>query len=374
VAHTVGAMNPRALAQLVLGQRINWDRVEEPRRLLEVTLGLPYDRLFDPVHSSPLYLGVGHRPDHLGARLPAGEGLAPLTFHGREVAYDEGRLREILAGLLTPPDDLWTPEGVTWTDPGTFFIEGTEFSDPVQGALPDSHLVAALGAVAWARPFLIAHRTRPAGIDDRRFIDMVLFHTDDAWHEVVVTEELPLTTRSNSWRYARSPDPGEIWPAIYEKAYAKWKCGTTTDRPDYGAIAGGDPALALRELTDLEVTTTACAELSAEQLLDLVQEHCDGQRAVDPLVAWTYPTGARAPEPVVYGDADLVAGHAYTVLGWYEDRVVLRNPWGFRDTGGEAEEVAGDDWWRAVARSGGGVFALEAGGFRRFFGWVAAGR
>jgi hypothetical protein len=391
----VGAANPRALAELVLGRRVNWKRVREPRRLLENALGVEYRWIFDPRHGAPNYLGLTlepqraprrERPDPSAVQLGSRCDLQPASVHGREVAYDEQALRETLERLLAPPpqgtDEPWTPPGVIWVDPGDFFEEGTEFSDPVQGALGDCYLVAALSAVAWARPFVIAHRNRAVDPDHRRFLDMIPLYGDGEWQSVEVTEELPLTTSTNAWRYARSDKPGEIWPAVYEKAYAKWKSGTSTDRPDYNVIAGGDPAAAMQELTGLTPVTLACADASPADLFHFVRESCRGHRIFNPMTAWTYPTAEAAPERVDYGEAGLAAWHTFTVLGWHEAAgqryIVLRDPWGWQ--GAEVTVADGTwltqeaDWWRPLAADNDGVFALQDETFRRYFGWIAAAR
>jgi hypothetical protein len=210
---------------------------------------------------------------------------------------------------------------------------------------------------------------------------MIPLYVDGEWHSVEVTEELPLTTATNAWRYARSDEPGEIWPAVYEKAYAKWKSGTSTDRPDYNVIAGGDPAEAMRELTGLTPTTLACAEASPTDLFHFVRENCRDRRTFNPMTAWTYATADAAPEAIDYGEAGLAAWHAYTVLGWHEaagrQDVVLRNPWGWQGAESTITDeawLAQDEWWRPVAADSDGVFALEFEVFKRYFGWIAAAR
>ncbi len=56
-AENIGAINPYALAEYKLGRTVNWKRIAEPRKLLEETLGMPYEKLFDPREKSPLFAG-----------------------------------------------------------------------------------------------------------------------------------------------------------------------------------------------------------------------------------------------------------------------------------------------------------------------------
>ncbi len=45
-------------------------------------------------------------------------------------------------------------------------------------------------------------------------------------------------------------------------------------------------------------------------------------RTIDPLTSWTYGT---APEGLIYEDANIVGGHAYSILGWTSAAVLRRN-------------------------------------------------
>jgi hypothetical protein len=65
--------------------------------------------------------------------------------------------------------------------------------------------------------------------------------------EIQVTEAVPLTA-GGGFMYCRSSEDGETWPAIYEKAFAKIKTGTTTDMPDITQTAWGDCVWATAQL------------------------------------------------------------------------------------------------------------------------------
>ena len=123
----------------------------------------------------------------------------------------------------------FTPPGAEWVDPGDFFEEATELFDPVQGGLGDCYFIAALAAVAWARPFLIAQRTRATGASQGEFVDRIDFFSNGV-KNIEVSERVPLLKGTHAWIYARSSEAGEIWPAVYEKAFAKWKTNDPTDQ------------------------------------------------------------------------------------------------------------------------------------------------
>jgi hypothetical protein len=84
---------------------------------------------------------------------------------------------------------------------------------------------------------------------------------------------------------------------------------------------------------------------------------------------------------VNYADANLVAAHCYSVLGWaYESGqkyIVLRNPWGNTEATlgvlGGTEWFYDVSWWRPIVLSNpDGVFALRADVFKSYFGWLGA--
>lgn len=123
-----GVINPYVLVELKLKKRINWKQISDPRKLIERVLNMPYEKLFDPKYGSQLYPDLDRNP-----------------------TVAETRRIEL-------PFDIIVEDA--WIDPGDFFHESAELNDPVQGALGDCYLIAALSSVAWARPYVIAQRTR----------------------------------------------------------------------------------------------------------------------------------------------------------------------------------------------------------------------
>ena len=346
----VGAINPFALAEVKLKRRVNWKRVANPRKLLEQTLGKSYGELFDPKHDSPVFAGL---------KLDTGK-RAMVKVGGPSVEVGS----------------------VNWIDPGDFYEEASEFSDPVQGALGDCYFISALASVAWARPYVIAQRTRATGTGQQQFVDMIEFFDAGKSVKVEVSELLPLNPPANGFIYARSAETGEIWPAVYEKAYAKWRTGAGGDQPDYAPIAGGDPVAACSQLTNLPGTYLWTSGLSADECWNKVRGQSVSYKTFNPMVAWTYPSGDASPDKVNYDNAHLVANHAYSVLGWQlansQKYIILRNPWGSYEAtlhvdGGtwiawDQPYYGGKGWWRPIAMgSVDGVFALRADTFKQFF-------
>jgi hypothetical protein len=423
-------VNPYALAELVAGRRIPWQEIDDTRGMLEELLQTPYEELFDPKYDSPLYLGfrlneeLRLEPKPLPApdaqrdtaandleHTPVGDAviatladLGPLfstkdiggikveraEMHANavdiRVRMSDVLRRERLARILTPEIvDLvvFDPDRVrivrpTWLDQGTFFHEAAEFFDPVQGAVANCYFIAAMSSVAWARPYVIKQLTRATGQSQQQFVDMIRFYDPskgNAAHDVEVTELTPVTS-NGSPIYCRSSETGEIWPAVYEKAFAKFVTNDPGDFPDITKTAWGDCVYASAQLTGLSRHYFDTASHTADQLWNLVRANSLSRRTFNPMTAWTYGSGDASPDHITYSDANLVAAHCYSILGWaYEnghEYIVLRNPWGSTEasinTYGGTEWFYDVSWWRPIAFANpDGVFALRAETFKMYF-------
>ncbi|MGH3434479.1 MAG: hypothetical protein ACRDQB_16760, partial [Thermocrispum sp.] len=260
-AQNCGVISPFALAEQVSGRRIDWASVRNVPELLEDLLQTPYGELFDPVHEGPLYTGLRldeslrlqrvrsplldvqvelDRTDldlpfdgdgdievlrDLGPRFDTDDvgGIAVMrsetTPGGRLVLTlrlpDKDRLQR-LHSVLNPElvkvisfdpeaviavDSGWTPPGGHWATNGEFFNEAAEFFDPVQGAVANCYYIAALGAIAWATPYRVAHMTRATAAGQTAFVDRVPFFKPDSGgtidREIEVSESLPLNASGN---------------------------------------------------------------------------------------------------------------------------------------------------------------------------------
>lgn len=360
----IGVINPYALAEVVTKKKINWAKVANPRQLLEKTLGMPYEKLFDPKYGSPLYAGLKYEPETKSVKRP-----------------------DDLSTAISAPKELVESAGtITWVDTGGEFFEcATEFSDPVQGAVGDCYFIAALSSIAWARPYVIAERTCATGLNQKNFLDMIEFYNNGNTAKVEITQLLPMV--SNMFIYARSSEVGELWPALYEKAFAKWATKDTTDTPDILKIAGGDPVGALSRLTSLAPNYRSNSSLSAHDIWQTVRGNCISCKTFNPMVAWTYGT---SPSPDVdYSSAHIAANHAYSIFGWAynnnQEYIILRNPWGCYDATLNVANItwvawdqpyynSGHGWWRPIPMApNDGVFALRSDIFQKYFagfGWV----
>lgn len=263
---------------------------------------------------------------------------------------------------------------VPWSDPGRFFNEAAEFFDPIQGAVANCYYIAALSAVAWAMPYHIKHLTRATGQQQQRFTNLIRFYNPDSDgkldKEIEVTDSVPYNASTGDFVYGRSSEQGEIWPAVYEKAYAKLITNHEGDTPDITSTGWGDMVWATAQLTGGGRYYYYTSSHTADELWNLVRENSRGGRTFNPMTAWTYSSGEG------YADANIVASHAYTVLGWAYHRnrkyIVLRNPWGNTEATVQTLDTTifmhDISWWRPINLTTiDGTFAIEASGFKKYF-------
>jgi len=422
----IGVINPFALVELMKGQTIDWNEVDE-RNLFQETFHQPYEELFDPQYGSPLYPGVKLTDDGIIERRhfrdldieiddsesrndPDVSNISNLDDLAETMAVNDATELEVSNARVNTPesisldirrpqadrevssfqpfssdilesivdlgetDEEWTPAGAEWEDPGDFFNETAEWFDPIQGAVGNCYLIAALSAVGWARPYRIAHRTRATGETQQEFVDMIKFHSGGSSTQVEVSETIPL--RSGNWIYARSREQDEIWPAVYEKAYAKWKTGVSSDKPDITQTAFGDPVRAAAELVGGSRSYTLTKNNAADSLWSEVRGNSRSYKTFNPGCAWTYSSGSSAPNNVNYSNANVVANHAYAVLGWDYDQgtkyIALYNPWGRTEPStGRMNGVwtpHDESFWRSINMpANDGTFAIDAPTFKRYF-------
>jgi hypothetical protein len=300
--------------------------------------------------------------------------------------FDEGLARTVLSfanptEASTPPD--WTPPNADWRDDGRFFNEAAEFFDPIQGSVANCYFIAAMASVAWAQPYMIQQMSRATSGNQQSFTNLVRFYTPNSGgvvsDEIEVTDQLPRRSNSGNPIYCRSSEAGEIWPGVYEKAFAKLETGHTGDKPEIPATAWGNAGRATAQLTGGTRQNWRTRDVSADDLWDAVRSYSRGGRTFMPMTCHTYSTGAAADQDIDYADANIVASHAYSVLGWAfrngTKYIVLRNPWGSTEgTVGALNDIVwmrDIDWWRPIVLTNNdGVFAIEAGAFKTYFSWL----
>ncbi|GAB1312500.1 Calpain catalytic domain-containing protein [Madurella fahalii] len=450
----IGAINPFALCEAILGRKLDWN---EPATssIMSSILQTDYEELFDMRFHSILYAGIKMNdredmaepipakdmhtlterdlvtPDfsrveklgdlgHMGLKdLNAikvkhafmSNGNLRLTLEpqslGKTLCNSEmtTTLREIATPFRVNKKEPWTPPNSTWTDIGSCHRQdATMFNNPVQGATSNSWLIAAIMAVAWSDPSAIVHCSRSksgsSGSPDHESREKqresycslsVKFHSkggdnDAPTSTVTVNCEVPTNNSSSLLMYCRPSSMnmthpamlrgwgGEIWPCLYEKAFAKWitKAEPDEEHPDITQTCHGDPVKCMAQLADKEPQYFFTSHRRGHDLLGLVRMHCVNLRTIYPMVAFTHPTGDK------FRGCTLVGNMAYTVLGWAAPQerkqyIILRHPWGVTEPEGMTGypglvPVVDVKFWPPIELVDSmGVFAIETSAFKEYF-------
>ncbi|GAP83201.1 putative thiol protease [Rosellinia necatrix] len=284
------------------------------------------------------------------------------------------------------------------------------FDDPIQGATANSWFIAALFSVYWSDPAIINRNTnlhlRHDDAENDRF--RVKFHdkggrNNNETQTVEVDYRIPVNSSSRDFVYCRPGDGVAIWPALYEKAFAKWinegrNNNNNNAAPQHQsryyksvvkAVEGpngggefvditqthhGDPVKAMAQIDGREPQYYLTKNRDASELAGIVRTCSVNQRTICPMVAWTYAT-----DNGNYRGCNLVANHAYSVLGWSsvgqgnKQYIILRNPWGVTEPNGITSypgiltSVESECWRPAALLNRGGVMAVEVGAFKEYF-------
>lgn len=417
----VGVINPYALTEAITGRRFDWT---DPRssKILEETLETNYAELFDIKYNSPLYAGLELNRDNSvkvvkvddvkvratdkiqSVDLSTIKSLNDFTNTGikdlnkvvvRNARLERGDVKVVLQipklnntinnKLISPAiknivfgplvNIGWTPAGTSWSDRGDFFNDVTEYNDPIQGAVSNCYFIAAIAAIAWATPFTIEHKVRATGVGETDRTNAIQFYSKgggkDAATKLIEVTDNTIINAANNPVYCRSNDAGEIWPAVYEKAFAKWINNTNDDKPNIANTAFGDPAKAVAQLTNKTPFYFDTAPRTGLDLFQIVRANSMSFKTINPMVAWTYGSGKD------YTGSNIVGNHAYTVLGWStfnnKNYIILRNPWGVTEPNGLNSyqgliSFFDGSFWRPINMIGNdGVFALEVNAFQNYF-------
>ncbi len=229
--------------------------------------------------------------------------------------------------------------------------------DSVQGCVGDCYFMAALASVAWAAS------NRLTAYPNYQFRNP---NTGADAAVVLETRNLPKDAAGNLI-FARLGQGLYRWPALYEKAYAKWKCGSIDGTADHANIPGLNEGCGLNGL--ISITRWAIAnkvEKSAAEWDNNKPPNVAGKASV-PAIAWTE------------GRADLPAGiypnHSYSLLGFTATHVILRNPYGNLKSEPDANITSRVGVWNTInlTNVNDGIFALTIQAFKNYFymyGWI----
>lgn len=265
-------------------------------------------RSFDPAAREKLVAFVGGEMEAL-AKIAGDSGLKRPA---KEPALTEDSRK---AGVVK-----FTPRA------GEVAVNGISFEDPLQGQVGDCYFISSLAAVAKTSPQTLANavKTNRDGTYTVTFFERT--RPDAKPTPLNVTIDGSFASRgAGQLEYAAARETRELWPMIFEKAYAAWKGG-------FGAIEGGMGATALEALTGKSTDFfPVTSDSKPDEVFARIKSALNAGGAI---VACSKPW-----DPAEQG---VVADHAYTLLGVEEKNgqklVQLRNPWGQREPGHDGRD------------------------------------
>ncbi|MFO0601021.1 MAG: C2 family cysteine protease [Myxococcaceae bacterium] len=241
-----------------------------------------------------------------------------------KIAVDNGR-EDLKTEPLLTKDSQKTGQ-VTWdARPGDVSVNGFGFDDPTQGQVGDCYFISALSAVAKSHPEILQNAVK-ANRDGTYTVTFYERNSPmDLAKPVQVTIDGKFADRHGMLEYAAARETKELWPMIFEKAYASWKGG-------FDAIEGGMSATALEAITGKQGDFfPVTSDMKGDALFAQIKAACANKGAVVAL--------SKTWDPSEQG---VVADHAYTLLGVEEKNgqkfVQLRNPWGEREPGRDGRD------------------------------------
>lgn len=236
----------------------------------------------------------------------------------------------------------WTPDGSDLFASPDGSENEIHANDIDQNSLGDCYFVAALAGLADQDPDLIRNAIVDHG--DGTYTVTLWEKVDGEYRavEVTVTNEFPVTEKWNDtdkmWEetsgYTAGEADGELWPRIFEKAYAQ-HLGDGDLVAGYQEIIGGDGAEALEVLTGVDSQTVDTDAFSIEELDAM---HGDGvllpaSHRDRPDAGWWDKMFGDSTGWYDAGSDEVVTRHQY----WIEDidvegdMVVVRNPWAYEN-------------------------------------------
>lgn len=480
----VGCPNPFSVAEEIVGQRIDWSKVEDEFDALAECFGITKEGyLSDESPLSAPYVSIDENGNTIKlteeeaekrldtfldkyardsspveavnktANIKLSKRIQKTDFadrrkNAKKVLLNKKKITVVPRKLqpvnknteksevssATDDDKKYTLPGYTWKDKGYFFNEVPLWSDVVQNSIGDCYFLAALCSLSYTKPFMIKNVAGLRAVFPNGPVPATPWHeiefyvpndareSTQAWSDqkktiqkIVVSEEV-LVNSSTDYNYGAS-GPKEIqgsipeskadrdacWPAVYEKAYAKFLERTDSDIPNMtGKLVGGYAEDALKVLMHTEkVTVREVSRTNADTIWNIC-----GQAHILPTCATIieyqkYDSKgnvirySRAGTQSYYLNMGLHISHVYSIFDTITYNgvkyIVIRNPhgrnpqtlknnpkvyhqsWGFSYGVNPQPEYRGEfDIYQTVSgnddpQRSQGVFLLELDEFKRVF-------
>jgi len=82
--------------------------------------------------------------------------------------------------------------------------------------------------------------------------------------------------------YCNTSDSVDIWPQVYEKAFAKWTTQDPSDESNITTLAGGNPGYAIAQLTDKTCYYYDTLPHTPDELCGIVRENSVAFKTLKP--------------------------------------------------------------------------------------------
>lgn len=316
-----------------------WDNFEETRDPDgEIYLQIMHEAVKDSGQES--WIDPDFPPDSssLFKDVLTADQLKGLQDQGQTFRKDQDQFLAGVRGIeWKRPAEIFDPD-----EPAVVWSQDIHSDDIQQGRLGNCYYLAALASCAVGEQDvlirdLIVEEGMPVGVFG------VKFFIHGRWVTIPVDDYFPCTRDypGGQWKpIFATPSTGEqqaggekeIWPLIFEKAWAKL-------HGSYEATAGGQTCDALNYLCGGVVRNFSAHEANEEewqQLLSMQEEHNKHEISHDkehnPFLSCSVKSGCRS-DADLKEQAGLISGHAYSILCIVEtttgERLLnLRNPWG----------------------------------------------
>ena len=239
--------------------------------------------------------------------------------------------------------------GIEWKRPAEvgnvedtvkMFSGGIDPDDVAQGRLGNCYFLAAIANVASSNMDLIIN---DLVVEDHIDVGMygVKFFVNGKWVTVLVDDRIPCIPYGSQWLpiFAGPKDHSgqeqgvkELWPMIFEKAWAKLHLS-------YESTAGGDTADATNYLTGGLITRMEIEEGTAGRCWDELFPVLNPTENND--LAFCSSNTRYDADPETLQSLGLISGHAYSILGMKVSAIngvrfiQVRNPWGTSEWNGD---------------------------------------
>ena len=256
--------------------------------------------------------------------------------------------RAELSKFLGTKVNLPDPAGLTgddisfqWVPGGKLYVDDATDADVQQGGIGDCYVLSVLASMSRNHRDLLKSAVTSLG-DGTYNVRFFQPDAQGAMQPVNVRVDGQLPFRNGAVGYASSPTQTELWVAVVEKAYAKWKGG-------YEAIGhGGSPGQVMTDLTGRPHSFEWTAREGDGP--ESAYERFKASLAEGKMVNVATPDREDLP-------AGLVKNHAYAVVGVEEfegvKSLLVRNPWGNTEPGNDGRN---DGFFRVSANEAASYF------------------